>query len=116
MPLMIYSQKGITFKVEDLQKPVRLLRLSTYSDIYKRLILSDVNLTQRKIDQDNINYPCNIVAQSDASDSLVNFGYHPFFNGMYKAYADHLPFVISPDMIWLLISQGFARHVTNNSE
>ena len=35
---------------------------------------------------------------------------------MYRAYADHRPFVLSPDMIWLLISQGFARHVEANKE
>ena len=35
---------------------------------------------------------------------------------MYQAYADHRPFVLSPDMIWLLISQGFAHHVNANPE
>lgn len=35
---------------------------------------------------------------------------------MYQAYAEHRPFVLSPDMIWLLISQGFARHVNANPE
>lgn len=58
----------------------------------------------------------NIIAKSEAPDSLVTFGYHSFFNGMYQAYADHRPFVLSPDMIWLLISQGFARHVSANAE
>lgn len=116
MPLMIYSQKGITFKVEDLKKPDQLLKLNSYGDIYKKMIISDVSHTEYSIDIVNIGYPYNIVAKSHAPDSLVNFGYHPFFNGMYQAYADHRPFVLSPDMIWLLISQGFARHVNNNSE
>ena len=35
---------------------------------------------------------------------------------MYRAYAEHRPFVLSPDMIWLLISQGFARHVNAKPE
>ncbi|WP_299352570.1 DUF4419 domain-containing protein [Mucilaginibacter sp.] len=35
---------------------------------------------------------------------------------MYNAYASHRPFTLSPDMMWLLICQGFANHVTNNSE
>ena len=35
---------------------------------------------------------------------------------MYQAYANHRPFVLSPDMIWLLINQGFARHVNANQE
>lgn len=35
---------------------------------------------------------------------------------MYQAYADHRPFVLSPDIIWLLISQGFAQHINANQE
>jgi hypothetical protein len=61
-------------------------------------------------------FPFGIVAKSELPDKLVSFGYHSFFNGMYQAYADHRPFVLSPDMIWLLISQGFAHHVNANPE
>src|SRR5690606_32803682 len=66
--------------------------------------------------KDGIDFPFHIIAKSEAPDSLVFFGYHSFFNGMYEAYAHHRPFVLSPDMIWLLISQGFARHVSANPE
>lgn len=34
----------------------------------------------------------------------------------YMAYADHRPLVLSPDMIWLAISQGLALHVNQNAE
>jgi hypothetical protein len=73
-------------------------------------------MNPHQVEKDRIDYPYNIIAKSHAPDSLVVWGYHPFFNGMYQAYADHRPFVISPDMIWLLISQGFARHVSANAE
>jgi len=116
LPLNIFAQSGITFQVENLSKPEKLLRLNSYDDIYKRLILSDVGMSFYEIEKENIGFPFNIVAKSQLSDSLVSFGYHSFFNGMYQAYADHRPFVLSPDMIWLLISQGFARHVNANSE
>lgn len=115
MPLMIYSQKGITFQVEDLKKPDKLLLPNSYSDILKELILSDVNLSKYDIKKTKTDFQYNIVAQSKTPDSLVNFRYHSFFDGMHLAYADHRPYVISPDMIWLLISQGFARHVNNNA-
>lgn len=39
-----------------------------------------------------------------------------FFDAAYRAYSDHRPLVISPDMIWLLIAQGFAIHVNENAE
>jgi len=116
MPLMIFAQKGITLKIENLSKPDHLLRLDAYDDIYEGLILTDVGLTKYQVANYKKDYPYNIVARSKAPDSLVNFGYHSFFNGMYQAYAEHRPFVLSPDMIWLLISQGFAQHVNANSE
>ena len=35
---------------------------------------------------------------------------------MYDAYAEHRPFVLSPDMVWMLISQGFSHHINANPE
>ena len=111
-----FGQNGITFKIEELSKPENVLYLQSYDDIYKNLILEDVNLSKWEIEQNGINFNYNILAKSQAPDSLVSFGYNSFFNGMYQAYAEHRPFVLSPDMIWLLISQGFARHVNANPE
>ena len=39
-----------------------------------------------------------------------------FFQTIVRAYAEHRPLVLSPDMVWLLISQGFARYVNAHSE
>lgn len=111
-----YAQKSITFKVEELKRPDKPLLLISSKDLYKNLILSEAMLNQRDISDNKIDFPYNIVAQSNAPDSLVYFGNHSFFAGMYQAYADHRPFVLSPDMISLLINQGFARHVNNNAE
>lgn len=41
---------------------------------------------------------------------------HPFVSAAHLAFAHHRPLVISPDMIWLLILQGFAAHVNNSAE
>src|SRR5690606_21195718 len=109
-----FGQQKIKFKVEELSKPEKLLLNRSYHELYQWLILSDVNLYPYQLEKENIDFPFDIVAKSEAPDSLVTFGYHSFFNGMYQAYADHRPFVISPDMIWLLISQGFARHINAN--
>ncbi|MBO4892891.1 MAG: DUF4419 domain-containing protein, partial [Prevotella sp.] len=39
-----------------------------------------------------------------------------FFQTIVRAYAEHRPLVFSPDMVWLLISQGFARYVNAHSD
>lgn len=110
------AQKDVKFQVEKLSKPQRSLYEQEYKQIYKNLILSDAGMRPFELKKNNFDFPFNILAQSEAPDSLVSFGYHSFFNGMYQAYADHRPFVLSPDMIWLLISQGFARHIHTNAE
>lgn len=43
-------------------------------------------------------------------------GVHAFLLTLHWAYGDHRPLVLSPDMIWLLITQGFALHVHHNAE
>ena len=116
LPLSMFAQNGITFQVENLSKPEKHLFMRPSKDIYEWLILSDVNMYPYQIQKEGIDFPFNIIARSQLPDSIVHFGYHSFFNGMYQAYADHRPFVLSPDMIWLLVSQGFARHVSANPE
>ncbi|MFA6706031.1 MAG: DUF4419 domain-containing protein [Bacteroidales bacterium] len=115
IPIISFGQ-GIKFEVEKLSKPKKLLYLQSYEEIYKNLILRDADLSKWEIERNKIDFKYNILAKSEAYDSLVNFGYNSFFNGMYRAYAEHRPFVLSPDMIWLLISQGFARHVNAKPE
>lgn len=110
------AQKGVTFKIENLSKPKELLDLYSHNEIYERLILSDMDIAPYKVKKDNLKIPYNILAKSEAPDSLVSYGYNSFFNGMYQAYANHRPFILSPDMIWLLISQGFAQHINTNQE
>ena len=109
-----YGQKERTFTVEKLFKPVNYLTMKSGNAIFEELILADINANANNIGMDG--FPFGIIAKSELPDQLASYGYHSFFNGMYQAYSDHRPFVLSPDMIWLLISQGFARHVNANSE
>ena len=47
----------------------------------------------------------------DNNFSLSKIEGHPVLMGYYKAYSEHLPMVISPDIFWQLILLGFAQHV-----
>jgi hypothetical protein len=48
--------------------------------------------------------------------TLVSSKLNPFVFAVHTAYAEHRPLSISPDMIWLLICQGFTKHVDYHSE
>ena len=83
----------VTIKIEELSKPESLLRV-------KKVSMGE-----------------SMLSMNVDADSLAYFDdKNPFFYGMYDAYADHRPFVLSPDMIWLLISQGFSHHINANPE
>lgn len=83
----------VTIKVEELSKPEKLLPL-------------------RKVEPQGNTLSFNV----DADSLVLWYGTHPFFYGMYEAYAEHRPFVLSPDMVWMLISQGFSHHINANPE
>ena len=110
-----YAQNGITFEVEKLSKPASLLPTISDETLYRKIILSDAGIDARSVAVNN-KYPYNIIAKNEAPDNLVDAGKSAFFKGMHLAYAEHRPFILSPDMIWLLISQGFAQHINANKE
>src|SRR5882757_5258109 len=43
-------------------------------------------------------------------------GAHPFVAAVGIAFDRHYPLVLSPDDLWLCLSQGFALHVSENAE
>jgi len=110
------AQTGITIEIEELEPPKTLLTTTQDSLLFRNLFLiearkiSGVPLPIVEKDQQAI------VARSVLPEQLVSYDYHSFFNGVYRAYADHRPLVISPDMIWLLIAQGFSQHINSDPE
>ena len=59
-----------------------------------------------------------IIARSFSDDEkFYTFtGKDVFFQTVVRAYAEHRPLVLSPDMVWVLISQGFARYINAHPE
>jgi|GEM_PF-385368 len=99
----IGNNHGTTIRIEKLTKPKRLLDVDTFENH-----LTGINTSLSK--------KMSLICTSQISDTLVNFNTHSFLFGMYEAYAEHRPFVLSPDIIWLLIAQAFANHVNANAE
>ena len=61
-------------------------------------------------------YKPEILAYSFAGEKMAMMREDVFFDALVDAYADHRPFVISPDMVWQLIGFNFSEYVNNHSE
>ena len=93
LAISIAVSAQVTIKIEKLSKPKELLPL-------------------RKVESKGNTLSVNV----DADSLVLWYGAHPFFYGMYDAYAEHRPFVLSPDMVWILVSQGFSHHINADPE
>lgn len=80
-------------------------------------LLDGKKIADRFFDSVEVPGKPNIVATSFADDkNMRSFGKDAFFRTVVTAYANHLSLVLSPDMVWMLISQGFARYVNAHPE
>ena len=61
-------------------------------------------------------YKPEILAYSFAGEKMAYAREDVFFYSLVRAYAEHRPFVLSPDMIWQLIGFEFSEYVNNHSE
>lgn len=85
-----------TYQIEVLSKPEKLLPTVSREALFENIDKNFVKLS--------------------VADNLADFGTHPVIIGYLKAYQNHYPITISPDIAWLLICQGFANHVNNDPE
>ena len=95
---------GTTFHVEDLEPIDRSFLFSSSDEIANDIACNP--------DKNSWN---GIIKSSIEGDSLIVFGRNSFLKGIINAYASHRAVELSPDMIWLLICQGFAYHVNKNA-
>ncbi len=113
LSMLVCAQSHINIKLDDLSKPTDTLVEKSIEEIYNLMAISRVDIR-------DYNYSTPFVSQllkhSKLPEQLVNYKHNSFFEGMRRAYADHRPFTISPDMLWLLISQGFAFHINLKPE
>ena len=47
---------------------------------------------------------------------LADVSYHPVVAAVHRAFMEHRPLCLSPDMIWLMIIQGVANHINAHAE
>ncbi len=62
------------------------------------------------------NRPLKCYTKSFEGDTLGFTSKDVLFQFFVKAYAEHRPIVLSPDIVWMLIGQGFSHYVNENAE
>lgn len=92
----------ITFKVDSVKQ-------GTLDTDYTKYMRSDDKQTIKGL-------VGNGVEASSLSESSFIYPTHNLVGSINTAYDHHLPLILSPDMLWLTISQGLSTHITNNAE
>ena len=80
--------------------------------VCKNIIKAKENIETLKIEL-NKNLP---KSKKWDEEKIWSFGYHKVLKGYLNAFIDHCPIKVSPNVIWQLILNAFAKHVENNSE
>ncbi len=102
------SDGGVTFVVDG--------DLSEIDNKYFNTLLNGNEVAKSILSDMDSPHKSQMIATSFADESLTFQGKDVFFRSIIRAYASHRPIVLSPDMIWLLISQGFSRYVNAHPE
>ncbi len=118
---MITTENKVTFTIQDLKRADKPLETAPYRDILERLIETYekeeyIDVGYPRAFKKNADFKHGLITHNSVGESLVNWGRHSFFYGLFSAYAHHRPIVLSPDIIWQLIIQGFSYHVEFNAE
>ena len=109
------AYESINLEIEKgLKKPEDYLSTneikSIFDNLFKKRKSFIDNKTGREI-QLNANEPLEIFHYNLDTDEqeIFNAGKTSLIQGLIAAYKNHYPITISPDMIWILIMQGFSR-------
>jgi len=90
---------GITFAVHQVQRATKPLPTCKTHEALNRLL-------NRQIES-----CCDYTA-----DCIQDVTFHPLLAAAHFAFSQHRPLVLSPDMIWVAVVQGLARHVRNHAD
>lgn len=106
---VIAHEKGsITFVVDENLAPVekREPRLLVGEDLAKWIAKNNTSLDVKRI----------VTTSFSNEQNLIYKRKDAFYKTLVDAYANHQSVTLSPDMVWLVISQGFARYVNAHAE
>ena len=101
------AQKGVTFEVDKgLPAPKTTILKYNDQDIAQKIV--NISAIPKQLHR--------VVKTSFEGERLCYIADDNFYKCMVQAYADHHPLVLSPDIVWLIISQGVSRYVNAHAE
>ena len=106
-------------KIENISLEEKKKELGTYSenliDIYIKIFRNELflDLKNRSFLPKN---PKIYYSSIPLSENIETISDHPVLFGYYRAWVDHCPISISPNIIWQLILNGIIKYIDNNSE
>ena len=95
-----YAMAHKSFQVDKVERATKLLQLSTVDEAVKG----------------RLKIQCEVTFST--SRKIVNIAKfdNRFLATVHAAYSEYYPLVLTPDVIWMCIAQGFAKHVNCNAE
>lgn len=112
----ITTSQSITFAVDNVKEPE--LALSVLGPINGDILAKRLNLKSDKlIDLDTNKWEPKILVNSFSDETgLLELGEDTVFQMLVKAWSQHRPVALSPDVIWMLICQQLSHHINQNPE
>ena len=116
------AYESITFEVEKgLEKPKEHIETTGIKSILNNLFKKQKSIVDPKTGREiflKANEPLEIFhcTFDTKKEEIFNQGKVSLIQGLIAAYKNHYPITVTPDMIWLLIIQGFSRFMEKYSE
>ena len=104
---LVIAQKSITFVVDE-DLPAPKTTIPAYDDQWvAKKIVGTAGIPEELQ---------RVVKTSFEGERIGYMATDNFFKCFVQAYADHRPLELSPDVVWLIISQGFSRYVNAHTD
>ena len=104
---LVIAQKSITFVVDE-DLPAPKTTIPAYDDQWvAKKIVGAAGIPEELQ---------RVVKTSFEGERIGYMATDNFFKCFVQAYADHRPLELSPDVVWLIISQGFSRYVNAHTD
>jgi hypothetical protein len=96
-----------SFLVSDVEPATTLLPEVRYKEAVEDLLKTAVPARPFRSVEACARYHGNLIA---------GVPFHPVVAAAHRAFMDHRPLCLSPDIVWLMICQGVANHINANAE